>query len=230
MKGGGIACLLVIILVVAVLACGCITPPKESKGKTTQGSGGTGTQEATTAPTQNVIDTRVVTQATPFPTPLPPGTPVSYSKMPEPTYEQTVYKAVYRNVIPFSNNATAYSVTVENPPLIIEICISPKMVTRNIWYESRFTTRDDVYVTQTVISPSAYLEVKVRDRASGNIIAQDGFARTYSVDRYRVLTIRSAGDYLVEFSGNDLSATVQMRVPAGPGADVTPVATLSCPS
>ncbi|MDH7510152.1 MAG: hypothetical protein QHH04_03810 [Methanolinea sp.] len=230
MKGGGIVCLLVLIFVVTVLASGCITPPRESKGSIPQGSEVTGTQKATTEPTQNVIDTRVVTQATPFPTPSPVETPESYSKLPEPTFEPTVYKAVYRNVIPFSNNATAYSVIVDNPPLIIEICISPKMVTRNIWYESRFTTRDDVYVTQTVISPNAYLEVKVRDRASGNIIAQDGFARTYSIDTYRVLTIRSAGDYLVEISGNDLSATVQMRVPAEPGADVTPVATLSCPS
>jgi hypothetical protein len=230
MKRGGIGCLLVILLVLAALACGCITPPRESKGSFPQGSGGTGTQKTTTAPTQNVIDTRVVTQATPFPTPLPPETPVSYSKLPEPTPEQTVYRAVYRNVIPFSNNATAYSVTVDNPPLIIEVCISPKMVTRNIWYESRFTTREDVYEKRTVISPNAYLDVKVRDRVLGNIIAQDGFARTYSVDTYRVLTIRSAGDYLVEFTGNDISATVQMRVPAEQGADVTPVATLSCPA
>jgi len=141
-----------------------------------------------------------------------------------------VYKVVYCSVMPFSNNATAYSVTVKTPPLFIEMCLSPKMVTRNIWYESRFTTREDVYVTKTVISPNAYLEVRVRDRGSGNIIAEDGFAKTYSIDTHRVLTIRTPGDFLVEFSGNDITAAVQMRVPADPGESVTPSATLSCPT
>jgi len=230
MKGARIIPLLLAILVTGVLVGGCIAPPRETAGSVSPGGDGAGKSVATATQTQAVIDTRVVTRATPFPTPTLPETPVSFSKLPEPSFEPTVYKLVYQNVIPFANNATAYGVKLENPPLFIEICISPKMVTRNIWYESRYTTRDDVYTQQTVISPNAYLEVSVRDRVSGNVVASDGFARRYSVDTYRVIPIRSAGDYLVEFSGNDIVATVQMRIPAEPGETVTPAATLSCPS
>ncbi len=228
MKGARIVSLLVVVLAIGVLVSGCITPPKENPGSLSQGKGNVGTSEPTAAPTHVVIDTLFVTPATPFPTPTTSPPPNSYTNLPEPTIEPTVYKVVYRNAIPFSNNATAYSVTVKTPPLFIEMCLSPKMVTRNIWYESRFTTREDVYVTQTVISPNAYFEVRVRDRGSGNIIAEDGFAKTYSIDKYRVLTIRTPGDFLVEFSGNDITAAVQMRVPAEPGETVTPSATLSC--
>ncbi|MEM2124582.1 MAG: hypothetical protein QXL43_04565 [Methanolinea sp.] len=156
-------------------------------------------------------------------------TQISLSRIPEPPAEQAPSRVIYRNEIAFQNTATAYSVTVENPPLSIEMCISPRMVTRNIWYESRFTTRDDVYTQKTVISPQAYLEVRVRDKATGELVARDGFAKTYSTDTYKVMTVRSYGEYIVEFLGNDLNVTVQMKVPAGPEEAATPVATLSCP-
>jgi len=230
MKDAGIATLLIVVLALGVLVSGCVTPPKDNPGGLSQGKGSIDTSTPMETPMHSVIDTQVVTPATPFPTPTTSATFHSYTNLPEPTSEPTAYKVVYRNVMPFANNVTAYSVTVKTPPLFIEMCISPKMVTRNIWYESRYTTREDVYTTQTIISPNAYLEVKVRDRSSGKIIAEDGFAKTYSIDTHRVLTVRTPGDLLVEFSGNDLSVAVQMRVPAEPDETVTPSETLSCPS
>ncbi|NLI41507.1 MAG: hypothetical protein GX421_10075, partial [Caldisericales bacterium] len=98
------------------------------------------------------------------------------------------------------------------------------------WYESRFTTREDVYTTQTYISPASYFEIRVRDKETGEIVEKDGFGKTYSVDTRKVLQVRTSGEYLIEFSGNDIIATVQMRIPAPPGTNVTPVGTLACPS
>jgi len=115
MKGARIVYLLVVVLAVWVLVSGCITPPKENQGSLSQGKGKLGTSAPTAAPTQVVIDTRVVTPATPFPTPTTSTIPKSFTNLPEPTIEPTVYKVVYCSVMPFSNNATAYSVTVKTP-------------------------------------------------------------------------------------------------------------------
>lgn len=231
MKNAGTAGLLVTLLVLGTFFPGCITPPRENVGGKPYTGDSTTSPVPTPTPTETrVIDTRFVTPATPLSTPTPVMTQISISRVPETTPESVPYKVIYRNEIAFQNTATAYSVTVENPPLFIEMCISPRMVTRNIWYESRFTTRDDVYTQKTVISPNAYLEVRVRDRATGEVLARDGFAKTYSTDTYRVMTVRSYGEYLVEFLGNDVNVTVQMKVPAGPEEAVTPAATLSCPS
>ncbi|MCQ8893865.1 MAG: hypothetical protein NQU46_04460 [Methanolinea sp.] len=223
---------LVAFLVLILVLSGCITPPKE-KGAGPAGPGGepgkSGTESAPT-PTQKIMDTRVITPATPYPTPTPSVTMLASSTLPVYTVKPTFYKVIYRNNLDFSYSVSAYSVKVEKPPLIIEMCLSPRMITRNVWYESRYTNKEDVYVTQTAISPASYFEIRVRDKASGDIIEKEGFGKTYSVEPYKVLTIRTSGDYLVEFAGNDISATVQMRVPGDPEPGVTPAGTLSCPS
>ncbi|HNS82226.1 MAG TPA: hypothetical protein PKL26_00605 [Methanolinea sp.] len=230
MKLLGISPALAVVLAVCLLFSGCITPPKETPpGPMTQ-NGGMATTVPTPSPTQEIMDTQYVTPATPFPTGTPATTRPTYSSTPNFTFEPTVYKVIYLNTIDFKYSVSAYSTTVENPPLIIEVCLAPKMVTRNIWYESRYTSREDVYTTQTYVSPASYFEIRVRDKASGDIVEKEGFGKTYSVDTKKVLQVRTSGEYLVEFSGNDIVATVQMRVPAPAGADVTPAGTLACPS
>lgn len=231
MKWRGYLLIIVVFLAIAILCTGCITPPKET-GPTSGNNGGQqGTVAATPTPTQQIIDTRYLTQATPYPTGSGPTPRTTYGNLPNATDEQpTVYKVIYLDTLNFTYSVSAYSTTITDPPLIIEICLSPKMVTRNIWYESRYTTREDVYTTQTYISPASYFEIRVRDKATGDIVEKDGFGKTYSVETKKVMNIRSAGEYLIEFSGNDIVATVQMRVPARDDPTVTPAMTLSCPT
>lgn len=222
---------IVLFLAIAILCTGCITPPKENGSSNGIQGGQQGTVSVTASPTQQIIDTRYLTPATPYPTGTPQTTRVTYSPTPTVTEKPTVYKAIYLNTIDFQYSVSAYSTTITDPPLIIEICLSPKMVTRNIWYESRYTTREDVYTTQTYISPASYFEIRVRDKATGDIVEKEGFGKTYSVETKKVLQIRSAGEYLIEFSGNDIMATVQMRVPAREDEPtVTPAMTLACPA
>ena len=230
MKVPGVFPAIVVVVVLCTLCAGCITPPKETHPGPLGPGGGEATPVPTESPTQKIMDTRYVTPATPFPTGTPVTTRPTSSPLPNISVEPTVYKIIYLNTIDFTYSVSAYSTTVETPPLIIEICLVPKMVTRNIWYESRFTTREDVYTTQTYISPASYFEIRVRDKETGEIVEKDGFGKTYSVDTRKMLQVRTSGEYLIEFSGNDIIATVQMRIPAPPGTNVTPVGTLACPS
>ncbi len=231
MNRPGIFHFIALALVLAVLCSGCITPPKENGSGGGQSSGGqSGTRVQTPSPTQTVMDTRYLTPATPYPTGTVPTTRPTYSVLPNNTVEPTVYKVIYLDTIDFKYNVSAFSTTVEDPPLIIEMCLDPAMVTRKIWYESRYTTKEDVYTTQTYISPASYFEIRIRDKGTGDIVEKEGFGKTYSVDKKKTLQIRTAGEYLIEFSGNDIRATIQMRVPAPEGSVVTPAGTLACPS
>ena len=230
MKRRGYCGVIIFLVIAAILVSGCITPPKENG----PGPGNTGDHQGTTAPTpsptQQILDTRYITPATPYPTGTPPTPRATSVPLPNSTEIPTIYKVIYLDTIDFKYNVSAYSTSITDPPLIIEICLSPKLVTRNIWYESRYTTREDVYTTQTYISPASYFEIRVRDKGSGEIVEKEGFGKTYSVETKKVLQVRTSGEYLIEFSGNDIVATIQMKVPAPPDAPVTPAGTLACPT
>lgn len=230
MKRLGFFHVMTFFLVVAILSAGCITPPKENGSGSGTPAGQSGTVTPTPSPTLQILDTRYLTPATPYPTGTPPTTRPTFSSLPNNTEEPTVYKVIYLDTIDFQYSVSAYSTSITDPPLIIEICLIPEMVTRNIWYESRYTTREDVYTTQTYISPASYFEIRVRDKETGEIVEKEGFGKTYSVETKKVLQIRKSGEYLIEFSGNDIVATVQMRVPAPKNANVTPAGTLVCPT
>jgi hypothetical protein len=236
----------VIILVIMISFSGCIKPPENvgssgggdsgswfgGGGKTTPGSG-SGTKEtsgttATPTATPVVEETSVLVQVTPFPVEATPAATSSYTRLPNYTLNETPYVAIYYDTIAFKQNRIAYTYELKRPPLIIEMCIKPNMITRIIWYESSVGDREGKTQKVTTISPAAWFEVTVRDQATGTIVAQEGFAKDYSIDTGKKLTIRSDGTYLIEFSGNELSAEVQIRVPQTESQTGQPVRNLSC--
>ncbi len=230
MKGSGVLGGCILLLALMILAAGCVAPPKEAQGKTPVGSDAQAQATQTATPTPEILDTRFLTPATPFPTTVPETPRPAYNQSPENPEVQTVYQRIYYNILEFHYDVVAREYPLVTPPLIIEMCFAPKTVTRNIWYESRYTSHEDIYTTQTSVSPSSFFEVRVRDKASGDILYRDGFGKLYSTDSKKTLVIRSAGDYLIEFTGNDINATVQMKIPAAPGENVTPAGLLTCPS
>ncbi len=234
----------VIILVLMISFSGCIKPPENSGssgggdsgswfgggGKTTPGTGsGTkGTTGTTATPTATPVvnETSVLIPATPYPVETTPPVTSSFTRLPDFPLNETPYVAIFYDTIAFKQNPTAYTYELERPPLIIEMCIKPNMTTRTIWYENNAGDRKTQKVT--TISPAAWFEVTIRDQATGSIIAQEGFAKAYSVDTGKKLTLRSAGTYLIEFSGNELSAEIQIRVPQTESQTGQPVKNLSC--
>ncbi|NYT07064.1 MAG: hypothetical protein GKC05_02240 [Methanomicrobiales archaeon] len=245
MTASRIACMLIVlILVFLTILAGCIKPPDGSSSgssggsswfsggnKETSGSGGgnTGTAGgAGTSQTPSPTPTSYLTPATPFPVETPPPTTSSYTRLPDPTPEVPDYVAIFYDTLAFKQNKTAYSYQLERPPMVIEMCIKPNMTTRTIWYESRVGEREEKTETITSISPAAWFEVTVRDQPSGTIVAREGFARSYSVETAKKLTLRSPGTYLIEFGGNDLSAEIQIRVPETGSQTGKPLSNMSC--
>jgi hypothetical protein len=238
----------VVILVIMTLSAGCIKPPEDSDGSTGNSGGsswfsggGKGTPGSTgggegkggstgTTTTAAPGGSGLLQPATPYPVEIPPPTTSSFTRLPDPTPELVEYVAIFHETFTLKQNTTAYSYTLERPPMVIEMCIRPNMTTRTIWYESSTGDRKETTETITTISPAAWFEVTVRDQASGTIVAQEGFARSYSVDTAKKLTIRSAGLYLIEFAGNDLSAELRIRVPKTASQAGTPLQNMSCGS
>lgn len=242
----------VLFLVFLTIFAGCIKPPEESSSgssggsswfsggnKGTSGSGGgngqTGAGDGTggsagASQTPSPTETSSMIQVTPFPVETPPPTTSAYTRLPDVTPEVPEYVAIFYDTLAFKQNKTAYSYQLERPPMVIEMCIKPNMTTRTIWYESRVGERAEKTETITSISPAAWFEVTVRDQVSGTIVAQEGFARSYSVETAKQLTIRYAGTYVIEFGGNDLSAEIQIRVPKTDTQTGEPLRNTSCRS
>lgn len=215
--GGWLLVILVLMMLCLALSTGCVAPPREN-GSEGGNSGGDKTQTTQpTATTRAIIDTQFLTPATPYPTPTtPPGTP--FVVVTEAPVQLTQYQSIYYNVLDFTHQTVAYSYDLSDPPMIIEICIEPEMVTRKVWYQSRYKDKEKEYTeTKSYISQAAWFEVVVRDKNSGEVVEKEGFAKTYSVDTKKEITIRRTGDYLIEFTGNDVSAVIQIRIPLREG-------------
>ena len=220
----------VLLLLVMISLSGCVEVPKGSPDAPGQaGTGAPGEKGAGTSPTQVPV-TGFLTPATPFPIETTPVQTMAWTRLPNQTPEPVEYVALFYSTIAFRNNRTAFSYGLAKPPLVIDMCFSPNMTTRTIWYESNLGTRERRTETITTISPYAWFEVTVRDSTTGNIVAKEGYARHYSVDSAKSLVIRSPGNYLIEFSGNEISAEIQIRVQESAADNQTGAAlqTLSC--
>ena len=220
-----------VLLLVMVCLSGCVEVPKGNPDATGQaGAGAPGEKVAGTSPTQVPVITGGLTPATPFPTEPAPAQTSSWSWRnftPDPT-SPVNYVALYYRELTFRNTRTAYTYNLVHAPLVIDMCIKPNMTTRTIWYEERLGKKSERTETITTISSNAWFEVTVRDVTSGNIVAKEGYARLYSVDTAKSLVIRSPGNYLIEFTGNDVSAELQIRVPQAENQTGAPLRTLSC--
>jgi hypothetical protein len=236
----------VLIIVAMVCLSGCISPQDENTdtstgsgmvdtsgtiksgaGTTTnQGSSGGSGPTATASPTPG--EAGYLTPVTPFPVGTTPTTGVSGTRLVDISPNATEYMAIYYGNIQFKNNKTAYTYELYRPPLVIEMCFSPNMSSRTIWFESKYGDHDEKTETVTSISPNAWFEVTVRDPVTGQVIAKEGYAKAYSVDTGKALTIRSPGKYLIEFSGNELSAQIQIRVPEEDNPAGSPLRPMSC--
>ncbi|MDD1709461.1 MAG: hypothetical protein LUQ37_00965 [Methanoregulaceae archaeon] len=247
MTGTRIGIFGMLVLVAMVCLSGCISPPDENTGSSA-GSGGDagskGSISGTTAtptvtetgggsgtiptPTPPPGEAGYLVLATPFPVETTPASTMSATRLPDSTPSPIEYMGIHYGTLALKNNKTAFTYDLHKPPLVIEMCFSPNMTTRTIWYDSKYTNKGEKTETVTTISPYAWFEVIVREPVSGQIVAREGFAREYSTDTGKDLTIRSQGKYLIEFSGNELSAQVQIRVPKEGNPAGSPLKKMSC--
>ena len=246
MKGTRVGIIGILLLVAMICLSGCISPPGKNTGSAAQGGnaapkGGISGSEPTpttppadsgsgpaATPTPAPGEAGYLVPVTPFPVETTPGSTTSGTRLPEVKPSPVEYMGIYYDTLALKNNRTAFLYDLQKPPLVIEICFSPNMTTRTIWYDSKYTDRGEKTETVTTISPAAWFEVIVRDPDSGKIVAKEGFGRGYSTDTGKDLTIRSQGKYLIEFGGNELSAQVQIRVPKEGNPAGSPLKKMAC--
>jgi hypothetical protein len=102
-------------------------------------------------------------------------------EMPTATFFENTYKLMYNNV--------AMIATVERAPFVIEFWTS--------------ASSKNPYDALTVIT--------VRNSATGNIVAEDGYNGLYSSDSYKRITIRDSGRFHVNIYGMRTTVQVKMR-------------------
>lgn len=142
---------------------------------------------------------------------------ITITPQPADTSAEVTYVEVYNKELPFKYNSSALEYELKNPPLLIDITIKPIIVSRVTSARDPTCTPTDTNlclksVTVTYPDPTAWFTIAVRNLGTNQIVAETGFARDYDVALEKRLTVRGAGNYRIEMSGNRLSAVIRMRV------------------
>jgi hypothetical protein len=225
---------IVMVLLIAAAAAGCISPPKDTSPGASGGTGetiggykpGTGSasapgQTGTNNPSAggngsgNASGPGTLQQVTPFGLEPIRTNPVG-THVPSVTATPIVYQYqdIYNQTIRFNYTSLAYAYNLTVPPLNIDMTMKPDYVTRKIWYESRSGTHKGVTETVTEISPDAWFEITVRDRSNGEIVLSDGFGRQYDARTQKRAVIRENGSYQFDMRGNGIEVAIRMQVMA----------------
>jgi hypothetical protein len=121
--------------------------------------------------------------------------------------------SIFSKTAAYAYNGTSFSFTQKNPPMWINYSLVPKNVTVNRVYTDPNTDKTST-LTYSDYSTSSWFEVTVRNKATGEVVLQDGFgsAKGYPAYVSRTLKVLKSGDLLVEFNGNDVRASVNVWI------------------
>jgi hypothetical protein len=105
------------------------------------------------------------------------------------------------------------SFSLVNPPLIIDYSVIPLNVTdiKNIQYKIKSKQYNE---TLSIIRPfeGTWCTVVVRNKDTGEIVAEDGVGKIWSFTSPKRITIQSCGNYQIEFDGEFGYITLTMKV------------------
>jgi len=197
-----------VLLVIILASAGCAELPPG--GSTGQSGGIPPTEEQSSGQGYNP---GYLTPATPYPTAAPDVLAApTLNRFSDTVPTTDPYVTIYQKKTKFEQTIEAYSFNLTRPPLIIEFDVEPKMITREKHTTSSYGDKDEIVVTQRYPSEDAWFRVIVRDSATGKILAEDGFGKGFSADTHKRIFIGKYGDYLLEFSGNEVTVDIQVRV------------------
>ena len=197
-----------VLLVIILASAGCAELPPG--GSTGQSGGIPPTEEQSSGQGYNP---GYLTPATPYPTAAPDVLAApTLNRFSDTVPTTDPYVTIYQKKSKFEQTIEAYSFNLTRPPLIIEFDVEPKMITREKHTTSSYGDKDEIVVTQRYPSEDAWFRVIVRDSATGKILAEDGFGKGFSADTHKRIFVGRYGDYLLEFSGNEVTVDIQVRV------------------
>ena len=207
--------ILIIFLICSLCIAGCVAPPKpgSSSSLSTPGSSQSDTGQVVDTSTTNPL---YVTIETPYPTPTSDSFPRTHVPVTTPTPDD--YIQIYSTTQYFSWNATAVSFNLTKPPMIINFAVTPANLTGTKVIKNPFGSGEDISVTYDYFSPNSWFEITVREKNTGKILKNDGFGtyKQYSDDTGRdvprTIKIIQPGNLLIEMTGNQITATVNVSV------------------
>lgn len=166
----------------------------------------------TQIPTVQATSSEYVSQATPYPISTTPVS-VRSTQLPAAKPIPLPYLEVLNETVVLGGNttATAWTINVTQAPLLVELSVEPKMVTRTIVYDSSYGSHKEETKKVTTISENSRLTVTLHD-AGGNIVAQDGFGGQYSVDRTKVIRVLKPGKFQLDLRGMDVTVDLSAKI------------------
>ncbi len=230
-------CIVLVVIVNAFMILSIIFPATVEQNASVQQRSATQTLPddsnaevtITVSPTPSTAPTPIVISATPPPV-LTTAKPSSYVTV-EPKDVATPEKS--RDItskIPrrdFSNFVTIYSLNkkevnqnlpyvsfyLATPPLIIDYDVTPVNITdvKEIEYKI-IATEYDVLLSINRPYENTWFKVIVRDKETGEIVAEDGFGKTYALESPRQLVLYKGGNYQFEFTGQYAYVDLSMKV------------------
>lgn len=207
MSGAYKSFLMAVMMVLLLVSAGCAELPPDGELSWP----GAASPPPAGAPEGEDPDPGYLTPVTPYPTATSdiPRSTLSGPRQPTPTPD--TYVTIYDRTEAFTQTTKAYSFDLTAPPLIIEFEVEPKMITRIKHAKSDYGSRGYKDYKQTYPSEDAWFEVTVRDRASGAVVAQEGFGRLYGGDTHNKVFVGRLGEYQIQLAGNDVKVHVLMR-------------------
>ncbi len=112
----------------------------------------------------------------------------------------------------FANDAVAYAYDLRTPPMAIELDFVPKMTKDIIAIDKRTGDKEGMveYVRDIPVQ-SAWFELRVYNRETGEEILTEGYGRKYSLEN-KTVTIQRVGDMQFDMLGDDVYADITMKL------------------
>jgi hypothetical protein len=122
----------------------------------------------------------------------------------------TIYTLTGQNV---SQSSPLVSFSLLNPPLVIDYSIEPLKVAeiKYMEYKELSTMHQESHIIARPYE-DAWFKVIVRNKDTGQIVAEDGVGRTYSLQSPKQLVVRENGNYTFEFTGVHAKLDLTMKV------------------
>jgi len=139
---------------------------------------------------------------------VPTAIPTARTPIPE-----DITCSIFSKTAAYAYNGTSFALTQKNPPMFINYTVVPKNVTVNRVYTDPNTDKT-MTLTVSEYSQSSWFEVTVKNKATGEVILQDGFGSSKGYPTYlsRTLKVIKSGDFDIVFNGNDITATVNVWI------------------
>ncbi len=205
--------ILIIFLICSLCIAGCVAPPKPGSSSSSSTPGSSQSDTGQGAGTSTTKPPSYVTIETPYQTPTIPPT---HTPVATPTPDD--YIQIYSTTQYFGWNASAVSFNLTKPPMIINFAVTPVNLTGTKTVTSKFESKGEVEVTYDYFSPYSWFEITVREKNTGRILNKEGFGsyKQYSDDTGRelprTLKVIQPGNLLIEMTGNQITATVNVSV------------------